>query len=99
MPYIPPETRCEIDVEIDALAARIRTYVPFDKRGGTINYTIARLVLNTLKPDGGWSYHSLANALSHVHEAEQEMRRRLLAPYEDECIKKNGDLVELQDFS
>ena len=98
MPYIPQETRNDIDAEITGLLIALED-VPFEKRGGAVNYTIARIVMNTLKPKTGWSYHSLANALSHIHEAEEEIRRRMLGPYEDECIKKNGDLVELQDFS
>lgn len=83
---------------------------------GDVNYTITRLTLESLKPDGGWGYHSLSEAVSvlrdqadwvndryrkdrNVYSATSVLRdvadeicRRLLGPYEDTAILKNGDM-------
>ena len=97
MPYISPEDREHIESAdlgqlIDKLAAALAS-VPSGKVGGALNYTICRLAIGSLKPKG---YSQLSDMLGHVHSAETEMRRRLLDPYEDECIEKNGDLKEFQ---
>jgi hypothetical protein len=102
---------------IKDLAARI------DVRGDA-NYCLCRIVLESLKPEAGWSYHSLSDAVSALEtameifytevedwypafrpdsaslqdcwsiciDAAAEIRRRLLDPYEDKAILKNGDM-------
>ena len=92
---------------------------------GDANYVVCRVVLESMRPEAGWSYHSLSDAISvirsapvlieQVHDdpdlmstdelealedchsvcgdAADEITRRLLAPYEDEAIRKNGDMA------
>ena len=38
------------------------------------------------------SYANIRNCLGEINEAGMEIRRRILAPYEDEKIKENGDI-------
>jgi hypothetical protein len=103
-----------IDGIIKDLAKRIRVR-------GDANYCVCRILLETLKPVSGWSYHSLSDtvmacdaAISLVYDTQREQKledvevadaisvlgdvvteieRRLLGPYEDTAILKNGDLA------
>jgi hypothetical protein len=84
---------------------------------GDLNYCVTRIVLETLRPRAGWSYHSLSdavsvcnlaadkvieiygvdeegaqNAISIFRDVADEIKRRLLGPYEDKAILKNGDM-------
>lgn len=90
MPYIIQEDRDCVDEKINELIEAMRS-APSGKLGGVLNYTICRLACSVLRPKG---YTETSDMLGHVRSAETEMRRRLLDPYEDECVKRNGDLVE-----
>jgi hypothetical protein len=85
MPYIPPVNRIALDAIIEGLVNRLRE---IKARPGDCNYVVTRIVLESLKPSEGWSYHSLSDA---------EIERRLLGPYEDEAIIKNGDMPCYQE--
>ena len=74
---------------IEGLIKRIRSLNP---KRGDLNYVVTRLVLESLKPDAGWSYHSLSDCVSVLKDAAAEIERRLLGPYEDTAIEKNGDM-------
>jgi hypothetical protein len=114
----PPPYQIEIESGIDgiikSLARRIRVR-------GDANYCICRILLESMKPETGWGYHSLsdtvmacdaainlvydvqreqaledaqvAEAISVLGDVVTEIERRLLAPYEDTAILKNGDLA------
>jgi len=56
------------------------------------------LWLQTFFPEGKLGYTSLSDALGVFPDMEDEMRRRLMHLYEDECIKKNGDLPEFKEI-
>lgn len=103
-----------IDGIIKDLAKRIRVR-------GDANYCICRILLESMKPVSGWSYHSLSDvgvacnaavdlvytvqleqglkdakmvdAISVLNDVATEIERRLLGPYEDKAILKNGDLA------
>lgn len=96
MPYINPNDRQFIDPTIALL---IENMAEMDGSNGPlasglVNYVITCVVTSTMKPPGGWSYTSLSRALAVFRDAEAEMRRRLLDPYEDKAIIKNGDVPE-----
>jgi len=98
MPYISAKLREEIDILCDELIfytnntlARLKQE---NKAKGVANYLITRLVLGLLKPSDGWNYSSLADVIGTLEAAKLEVYRRLVAPYEDDAIRKNGDLVE-----
>lgn len=77
------------------MIAKVRGAVaPADSKG-LANYIATRLVLGILKPNAGWNYASLADVVATFECAKQEIYRRLVAPYEEKAIAKNGDLNEL----
>jgi len=78
--------------------ARIIKNVPSGKAKGAFNYFVSRLWLQTFFPEGKLGYTSLSDALGVFPDMEDEMRRRLMHLYEDECIKKNGDLPEFKEI-
>lgn len=108
MPYISEDDRNHIDnyfEKVDTqgldyltifgdIAQCIQT-VPSGKIGGAFNYFVCRLFMETFDPSG---YTDIAEGLSHLNEAQHEIRRRILAPYEDKAAKKNGDVPEFAQF-
>jgi len=108
-----PIAEC-VDEIVRAIAKRVRVR-------GDANYCLCRILLETLKPATGWSYHSLSDvvialdaatnfvydaqreqeledtatapALSVLYDATTEIERRLIGPYEDGAILKNGDMA------
>jgi len=94
MPYIPQANRYALDVIVDGLVKRLRD---IKAKPGDCNYVVTRVVLESLKPDTGWSYHSLSDAVRVLKDAAAEIERRLLGPYEDTAILKNGDMPCYQE--
>lgn len=62
------------------------------KTKGDLNYTICEIVGQLCLKDGGIGYTTTSNWIDGVHDAECELRRRLLNPYEDLKIRENGDV-------
>jgi len=88
MPYIRPERRDDLDPMVEALVGKLRE---MSCVRGDLNYVVTQLVLGALKPDSGWSYHSLSDTISVLRDAADEIARRMLGPYEDKAAAKNGD--------
>jgi len=84
MPYIKDEDRKHIDHAIENL-------IPFIQSKGDLNYTICemvgQLILNTKI-----SYTQISEWIDAVDGAENELRRRLLDPYEVLKMIENGDV-------
>ena len=100
MPYIKQSQRAAVNRFIDALVEEMNEQIDGEAipSAGLVNYVITRIVAGTLRPPfTGWSYSSLSTALAVFRDAEAEMRRRLLDPYEDKAIAKNGDIPEYED--
>jgi hypothetical protein len=57
---------------------------------GELTYIIYKLILKYLPK--GYSYHNLSGCLGILESVKQEFYRRIVAPYEDEKIKENGDI-------
>ena len=55
---------------------------------GDLNYILYAFCKRNVKP----SYNNYKNFLGELTECCAEIRRRLLAPYEDKKIKENGDV-------
>ena len=97
MPYIPDSDRVMIDPSIEDLCFSVRELDGQPVASpGVVNYIISSLVAILMKPPMGWTYSSLSKALAVFRDAEAEMRRRLLEPYEDKAIEKNGDIHEYE---
>jgi hypothetical protein len=103
-----------IDDIVIALAKRVG-------ERGDANYCLCRILLESMKPEKGWSYRSLSDvvmaadhAIDFVYDVQRthtlsdaqmwdtasvlgdvscEIQRRLLDPYEDTAILKNGDMA------
>lgn len=87
MPYILPEDRSKyFDKLVEHLAINIRC-------PGDFNYCIARLY-TLLVQKNGKSYHELSRWLAAVRDCGDEIYRRVVGPYEDEAIAKNGDCFD-----
>ena len=84
MPYTKSEERT-----IRKLIPKIITLI---KTKGDLNYTICEIVGQLCLRDGGIKYTSTSNWIDGVHDAECELRRRLLNPYEDLKCKQNSDV-------
>jgi hypothetical protein len=87
VPYIPKVRRVAVDTITDGLVGRLQSMDGLCR--GDINYVITRIVLETLNKN---SYHSLSDCVSVLRDAADEIQRRLLGPYEDSAIDKNGDM-------
>ena len=82
MPYIKPEKREDMDKVVYEMA---RIPVLAD---GDLNYILFKYCKCHMKP----SYNSYKNFCGELRQCVTEIERRLLAPYEDEKIKENGDV-------
>ena len=58
------------------------------KADGDLNYILFKFCKHNVTP----SYNNYKNFIGELNETIAEIRRRLLAPYEDEKIKENGDV-------
>ena len=90
MPYIRPSERAEIDGHVFDLAVVIDTT-------GDLNYAMSTLI-DALFEDTGhqttWpvNYDSFNSVLGVLEAVKMELYRRVIAPYEDEKKKLNGEV-------
>lgn len=77
MPYIPTEKRLGT--------------VPVPETPGELNYLICRIVQSFMETHEH-NYTTLNAAIGAVECAKLELYRRLVVPYEDAAILKNGDV-------
>lgn len=82
----------QIEILIEILES-----LPDEQKEGAANYMISRIVAGGLKPAGGWRYMWLNRAYGTFLSAASEFYRRMVAPYEDKCIEKNGDIPEYEN--
>lgn len=93
MPYIPQKYRPALDEYIDKLAEEIKKAAL--KEGGEgafagfLNYCSTRLALKTIPERRYWAIALIVGVFKNVAD---EFYRRYAAPYEDEKIKKEGDV-------
>jgi len=82
MPYIEQIDRIKCDKIVDELIdAQIAP-------NGQLNYILFKYCKFIVGP----SYNNYKNFIGELNETVAEIRRRFLAPYEDEKIKENGDV-------
>jgi len=82
MPYIKKERRNEL-VSIVALMESLGVKVD-----GDLNYLLFKFCKYHIKP----SYNNYKNFCGELRQCATEIERRILAPYEDNKIKLNGDV-------
>lgn len=95
MPYIAKELRNEVDECVDALIRVAQQSVPKEKLPGFTNYLISRLTTGIINPK---NYGEMATVVSTFECAKHEFIRRVMNPYEDDAIAKNGDIPEYEAF-
>jgi len=88
MPYIKREERRRLDPEIDALIAKLKEAAP-EQLDGQLNYVISRLLITLYPP----RYFNFNRAMGVLASVMHEFYRRFVAPYEDQKIKENGDII------
>ena len=98
MPYTKKEARAQTEQCIAEIVSIIRKHPDADM-DGEVNFAISSLVARIYRPASGWRYHWLHRAHGVFATAGAEFYRRLVAPYEDRCIEKNGDLAEYREFA
>lgn len=91
MPYILPKDKPKFREHIEALAELIQNK-------GEMNYVISELVGKWIVHNKLFNYAGISNAISAVHDAEIELCRRILAPYEMGKILANEDLESFQEI-
>ena len=103
MPYINEEMRRRDNDENYSLESQIYDLIQVikytyeeDEYEGVCNYAISRLVSGVMKPNTGWRYKWLNRAHGTFLSAAAEFYRRVVGPYEDKAIEKNGDIPEYE---
>ena len=87
MPYIKREKRALYKDEIDSLVKKLRNQ-PLTDQDGDLNYVVTCVMKMLYEP----RYFNYNRALGVIEAIKQEYYRRVVAPYEDEKIKENGDV-------
>ena len=82
MPYIKQDRREEID-------PTILKFCPGN--AGDLNYVVTVMIDNFINWKGE-TYENLNSMIGALECCKQEYYRRIIAPYEDEKIKENGDV-------
>jgi len=82
MPYIKQDRRPECDAVVE-LMKKINV-----KADGDLNYILYKFCKESVSP----SYNSYKNYCGELTECAVEIRRRILADYETERMKENGDV-------
>lgn len=80
MPYIPQGARDAIDAELRDVDTT-----------GELNYALTRVILDYLARNG-LCYQTINDIRGALVCAGDEFNRRVVAPYEDQKIVKNGDV-------
>lgn len=82
MPYVKQERRSDLNKVVVAMTeAGV-------KADGDLNYILYRFCKYHVTP----SYNNYKNFCAELHQAETEIERRLLGPYEDMKIEEHGDV-------
>lgn len=84
MPYITEGQRKELD------KGRV-VITP-----GELNYQVSKLATEYLKAKGEERYFVYNEIIGALECAKFELYRRMIAPYEDKSIKKNGDVYHVE---
>lgn len=82
MPYIKKEKRKDMDEVIKAMILYGLEV------NGDLNYVLFKFCKYMIEP----SYNNYKNFCGELRQCATEIERRILAPYEDEKIKENGDV-------
>lgn len=82
MPYIKPKRREELQ---EILRHMKEANVQAD---GDLNYILYKYCNDNVEP----SYNNFKNYCGELRQCATEIERRLLGPYEDSAMQRNGDV-------
>ena len=82
MPYIDQHRRAELNGIVADMERRKVS------PNGELNYILFKFCKRNVVP----SYNNFKNFIGELNECAAEIRRRFLAPYEDQKIIENGDV-------
>ena len=85
MPYTEERSRVPQYDNLEELSREIKTK-------GDLNHAICELTALLMLKTGGMGYTNVSEWVDAVGGAHDELRRRLLDPYEDVVKKENGDV-------
>ena len=85
MPYIAPEDREQYELALEELTFEAEC------KKGELTYVLYAAALEYIEAKGV-SYTTVSDAISCLTDAAEEIRRRILNPYEDKKIEENGDV-------
>lgn len=88
MPYIKQDDRVKYYPAIDEL---LKMLPRDDTLAGEINFVISKL-LKLYVDHNGRSYKTYNTLVGALECIKLELYRTRVAPYEDKCIEKNGDI-------
>lgn len=88
MPYVNQGRRDHLDPYIQPIIGRL--WMP-----GDLSYVIARLAAS--KVSEGSNFADRVKVYAELQASADEYYRRVIAPYEDQKCKQNGDVYALQD--
>ena len=89
MPYITDNRRVKVDGPINELITQLRE---LGWNEGDMNYTFSRVIGAAFEEE--MRYHTAARIIGVLSNVATEFERRLVGPYEDSAIEKNGDVPE-----
>ena len=87
MPYITQVNRSMLKSATDAIAINPPVTI------GDLNYVLTKTCHVYLKKQMLLNYQAYNDVIGALECCKQEMYRRMVAPYEEEKIKENGDVT------
>ncbi len=91
MPYIPQKRRAELKTDAWLSGRRAEDV-------GELNFCITTLVLAYLEKQG-IRYQTLNDVVGVLGQVDRELNRRVIVPYEDLALAKNGDVYPKEKTS
>ena len=87
MPYIDRDQRPELDKLIAPFIEHVKS-LPVEEQDGALNYSITKIIKHVYPV----KYFHLNRALGVLTAIIQELYRKIVGPYEEQKISKNGDV-------
>ena len=91
MPYVSQEARNKYEDAIQEMVDLLVSTVDENAAKGEINYIICSTIARYIQ-EKGIRYHRLNDFVGVLNICFAELYRRIVAPYEDSAIEKNGDI-------
>lgn len=94
MPYVNAGVRGMLNTSLEVVLKQLR-HLPYGMQEGAVNYVVIRAAATLIEPDARGNhprYADYSKAIGALECAKLELYRRQVAPYEETCMAKNGDV-------